>query len=373
MRPLIVDPSARGGIARYTRLLAAALQAAGADPVVLRSRALTDECSGDVITRPWLPRQRWSRPEQRAQWPSFYTGRALAWLSSVATVELAVRIDRPDVVHFQAPINRRLDAKLVRLIGRSMPVVWTAHDVLPPEQAPGDEERFARIYRTVDVVIVHNEPAAIEVERIACVKPVVVGHVPDGTAPIDRVEARRRLHLPQSERILGAIGFIRSHKGYDLLAEVWGQLRDAAPLLLVIGEVVDEDAGRVVDRLDATDRAIVRRGYATDEDIQLAVSAVDGLLLPYLTASESGLLHLAQTAGVPVIASDAPQLAASVRERRGGSVLPRDVDLWVKAVVGTLPAAPAAPAAPEVAGRAHIEVYEESKRRARSRIVRAER
>jgi glycosyltransferase involved in cell wall biosynthesis len=363
VKPLLVDPSSRGGIASYTRLLVKALGAVGVHPVVLGSRVIGD----DYVTRSWLPAQRWNRPDHAAAWPRFYAGRASGWLLSAAAVQLAFRLERPDLIHFQAPINRQLDIALLRWLRRIAPVVWTAHDVLPPEPAAGDERRFAMIYRAVDAVIVHGEAAAHDVRRIAGVEALIVDHVPSDVDRIERSEARKQLGLPVPGLILGAIGFVRSHKGYDLLADVWDALGASAPLLLVLGEAVDKDSRLIVDRLARTDRVIVRRGYASENDLQVAASAVDALLLPYVSSSESGLLHLAQGIGLPVFASDAPQLAASVRERQAGRVLPRDVGVWAKAVTGALPPRPARPPSPGAVGQAHVRVYEEALRRARAR------
>jgi glycosyltransferase involved in cell wall biosynthesis len=365
-KPLIIDPSVRGGILRYTRLLAEALCLAGVSPTVLACRSAR-EARGPYVTRSWLPKQRWRRPKHKALWFAFYAGRSFAWLASAGLVELAIRVDHPDVVHFQSPITRHFDARLLRHVRRYVPVVWTAHDVLPPEPAPADAGRFASIYQTADLVVVHGEAAAEEVKRLAGIEAVIISHVPDDTVRIERREARRRLRLPDAERILGAIGFVRQYKGYDLLVDVWQRLGDSAPLLLVMGEAVDEDARQVLERLKESPRTIVRSGYASDEDLRLAMSAIDALVLPHISASESGLLQVARAVGLPVLASDAPQLATSVRALRAGVILRRNIQDWAKAVTGTLPPPPPAPPSGEVVGRAHIEAYQEAIRRARSR------
>jgi glycosyltransferase involved in cell wall biosynthesis len=369
VKPLLVDPSVRGGIVRYTRLLAQALCVAGARPTLLACRTVRG-ADGSYAMKGWLPKQHWRRPQHMIMWPAFYAGRASAWLLSAGVVDLAIRLEHPDVVHFQSPISRHFDARLLRHVRRHVPVVWTAHDVLPPEPAPADAGRFALIYQTADLVVVHGETAAEEVKRLAGVEALIISHVPDDTVRIERSEARRRLGLPDGERILGAIGFVRGYKGYDLLVDVWQRLGDSAPLLLVVGEAIDDEARQVLERLKESARTVVRPGYASDEDLRLAVSAVDALVLPHISASESGLLHVARAAGLPVLASDAPQLAASVRALGAGVILPRDVEHWSEAVAGTLPPSPPASPSGEAVGRAHIEAYREAVRRARSRRLR---
>jgi glycosyltransferase involved in cell wall biosynthesis len=275
---------------------------------------------------------------------------------------------RPDVVHFQAPLNRRLDARLVRVLRRLAPVVWTAHDVLPFERTAEDADRFAAIYRAADLVLVHRPGAAEEVRSLAGVEPLVVEHVvAEPLVRASREEARSRLGLPTDGRLLAALGFVREYKGYDLLAETWERLGEEAPLLLVMGEVVSAGEDRVrepLERLERSGRAVLRLEYASDADLQLAIAASDAVLLPYTVSSESGLLHQARALGVPVLSSDTPQLAAAVEAASAGRVLPRDAAAWAAAVTEPLPAAPPAPPSLAAAGRAHAEAYQEARRRA---------
>jgi glycosyltransferase involved in cell wall biosynthesis len=363
MRVLLVDPSSHGGIALYTALVSRALVAAGAEPIVLASRELpSDEQPYEV--RRLLPRLRWGRPARAGL--GFYLGRAAGWLGSALVVETLALARRPRAIHFQAPINRRLDAKLVRAARRVAPVVWTAHDVLPFDRTDEDAERFAAIYRAADLVVVHSEAAAAEVRDLAGVEAHVVDHVaPVPIVQVDRAEARRRLELPAEGRILGALGFVRRYKRYGLLADVWERLGERAPLLLVLGEVMDESERRALERLEGTGRAVVRPAYVSDEELQLAVIASDAVVLPYETASESGLLHQARALGVPVLASDAPQLATAVQVTGAGRVVAEGVAAWAAAVTELLPASPSPPPAPEETGRAHLEAYELARERRR--------
>ena len=173
-----------------------------------------------------------------------------------------------------------------------------------------------------------------------------------------REDARRALGLPAGARILSALGFVRGYKGYSLVADVWDALGNDAPILFLLGEPDGTSGSRdVLARIARNPRAIVRAGYATEEELHLAVAASDALLLPYVTSSDSGLLHLARAHGVPVIASDAPQLAAAVRASGAGVVLPREVGAWKEAVQGALPAAPRPGPPLSATAKSHLAVY----------------
>jgi glycosyltransferase involved in cell wall biosynthesis len=356
MRVLVVDPSSRGGIPAYTMLLARSLSAAGADVAILGSREL-EPTGGEVRLVRRLPADRWGRPRHAG--PAFYLRRARTWIRSALVIRSEIARERPDVVHFQMPVNRRLDALLLRRLARREALVWTAHDVLPFERSERDRRRFGSIYRAVDRVIVHTPAAAGELRALAGVDPVVIEHPVPSPTRTPRAEARRRLGLALEGRLLCALGFIRSYKGYGLLAEVWERLGERAPRLLVMGELFDERERPVLERLARHRQVEIRLGYAGDADLQLAACAADALLLPYASASDSGFVHLARALGVPVLASDAPQLASSVSATRAGAVIARDADSWARAVVAELPEPPPPPPPPEAVGASHLALYDD--------------
>jgi hypothetical protein len=124
IRVLLVDPSKRGGIAACTALLARALRESGVCVEILGSRELSSESDLEVVRL--LPADVWGKPAGAGL--GFYLGRLHARLLSSALIIRHVKRTRPDIVHFQAPINRRLDSLLLRWLRSVTHVVWTAHD-----------------------------------------------------------------------------------------------------------------------------------------------------------------------------------------------------------------------------------------------------
>lgn len=362
LRVLLVDPSAKGGIAVYSERVAEAVAAAGADVVLVGSANRTKPLVG-VERRSVLPDQRWGRPP--GEGPLLFYCRRLSYYLRVHRAVLhAVRDVRPDVLHLQAEVVRTLDRHLVRQLRRRCPVVLTAHDVEP---LTGEALRTGWL-EAADLVLVHSAAAAAVLASHGVVSRIVE-HVPAAPAQAGgRAAGRRLLGLPEQGRLLVAAGFVRPYKGYPLLLDTWRLLGEKAPLLLVVGEAWGEQESALLDALAALPNTDVRRGYASDELLFAAVAAADAMLLPHEVASESGLLHLARALGTPVLASPLPQLAESVHATGAGVLVPRTAPDWARAVTGPLPPSPTPPPAAVEVGRAHLAHYERA-RKSGARLV----
>ncbi len=175
-------------------------------------------------------------------------------------------------------------------------------------------------------------------------------------------EARSRLGLPAAGRLLCALGFIRSYKGYGLLAES-GNCSAGGASVTVMGELMAEEEQPVVDRLGASDQVIFGSGMP-GRGTRLRC-ATDALLLPYEEASDSGRFTL-PSGRVPVIYSDAPQLAASVSATGAGIIVPRNAGAWAAAVTAPLPSPPTMPPPNVEIGAKHLDVYAQAIRARRS-------
>ncbi|MBV8096738.1 MAG: glycosyltransferase [Acetobacteraceae bacterium] len=273
-------------------------------------------------------------------------------------VVVAVIALRPKIVHVQHPIHPRLDPWLLRILTRLVPVVWTAHDILPHDPSRNAVERARRLYNLPQRVLVHSVPAAQAMEHIAGVSPQVIRHpVRQLNFVPDRESARRKLGVDPHRRLAVAVGFIRAYKGYGLIADTWDVLGHNAPDLLILGELVDESEREVICRLQAHPRVDVRLGYASDEEVIAAIAAADIVLLPHKSGSDSGSLHMARAVATPVLSSDMAQLADSVSATGAGRVLPRDPAQWAEVLTGDLPTCSSKPPPPAAVGEEHLSAY----------------
>lgn len=150
----------------------------------------------------------------------------------------------------------------------------------------------------------------------------------------ERKEARTKLHLPQDKKMLLFFGFIRDYKGLDLLINALQQL-DASYELIIAGEVYGDFTSyhEQIERLGLTKRVHLHTRYISDDEVPLFFSAADVCVLPYKTATQSGITSIAYHFELPVIATDVGGLKEYILHQKTGLIVDRpDAQLIAEAI-----------------------------------------
>ena len=130
---------------------------------------------------------------------------------------------------------------------------------------------------------------------------------------IDQQQAQTRLGL-EGDVIL-FFGFIRPYKGLRYLLEAMPRvLRTQKCTLLVAGESwgEKEEYLQLIDELGIKGHVLWKEGYIPQEQVSEIFSASDLVVLPYTSATGSGVVKLAYSYHRPVIVSDVGSLPAAV-------------------------------------------------------------
>jgi glycosyltransferase involved in cell wall biosynthesis len=98
--------------------------------------------------------------------------------------------------------------------------------------------------------------------------------------------------------------------------------RRPAATLVVAGDFYEDPAPYRALATKAGDSVRLREGYQSDEDVEALFRAADVVVLPYRSATQSGVTHVAYALGVPVITTDVGGLAETVRPGETGLVVP---------------------------------------------------
>ena len=136
-------------------------------------------------------------------------------------------------------------------------------------------------------------------------------------------EAKRKLDL-EGKRVLLFFGFIREYKGLDVLLEAVESLPEEDNYhLLVVGEFYEDRAKyqASLDRLTASGRLTLVDRYVANEEVPLYFSAADLLMVPYLTATQSGVIQIGYAFETPVVATKVGGIPEVVRDGETGYLI----------------------------------------------------
>ncbi len=138
--------------------------------------------------------------------------------------------------------------------------------------------------------------------------------------------ARNEFHLHETDKVLLFFGYIRHYKGLDILMEALALLlrEDASYRLLVAGESYEEEAQyhQLMDRLGIRDQVRFKNEFIPNERVARYFEASDVVVLPYRSATQSGILNMAYGFEKPVVITDVGGLGEFVDEGKTGIVVP---------------------------------------------------
>lgn len=137
----------------------------------------------------------------------------------------------------------------------------------------------------------------------------------------DRKTACETLNLHPDKKTLLFFGLIRDYKGLDLLIDAMAST-DESYQLIIAGESYG-DFGKyrqIIDVSPAKNRIQVRNRYIADEEVPILFSAADALILPYKSATQSGVIPIAYHFEVPVLATDVGGLKETIEQAGTGLI-----------------------------------------------------
>jgi glycosyltransferase involved in cell wall biosynthesis len=234
---------------------------------------------------------------------------------------------------------------LLRHLGRRVKVIAILDNVVPHERWPLGRTITRLGLGQMDAFIPQSKAVENELHGILPrVRPAQVRLVPhptyDFTAepPPDRDAARRDLGIAES-RVGLFFGFIKPYKGLMVLLEALPHvLAELGPdfRLLVVGDFYEdsEPYRRRIAELGIADRMTLMAGYVEDADIPRYFIAADVVILPYLSATQSGIVQIAYRYDRPVVTTNVGGLPEFVDEGSTGFMVPPgDPQALARAVV----------------------------------------
>lgn len=222
-------------------------------------------------------------------------------------------------------------------------VVFTAHNVNIGKR-DGTDSWLNRAtlkfqYQLCDHIFVHTQKMREELLADFSIPPERVTVIPLGInnavpmTALTTAAARERLKLGANDKVILFFGQIAPYKGLEFLVDAFAQLirRDENYRLIVVGrpkgeKIYWENLQQKMASCGAADKISQRIEFIPDADTELYFKAADVLVLPYTHIFQSGVLFLAYSFGLPVIAADVGSLKEEIITGKTGFVFPaRDV------------------------------------------------
>ena len=204
-------------------------------------------------------------------------------------------------------------------------VVAIADNIIPHEPHFFDAPLTKWFLKGVDGVVTLSDSVASELAALAPGKPCQVIPHPVYShfgEPVSREAAEEALGIPHGGKTLLFFGLIRKYKGLDILLRAFGTLPQEYRLLIAGEPYGDFSEYRaLIDGSPAKDRILLFDRYIPDSEVKTFFCASDAVVLPYRSATQSGVNALALHFEVPMIVTDTGSLRATVEGAGTGLVV----------------------------------------------------
>ena len=250
---------------------------------------------------------------------------------------------KPDLVIFQwwhpyfAPCYRSLLRKL-----KGVKTLFICHNVFPHERFLLDRALTKMVLKRGDFFITHSKTDAADLRSIRKDAAICEAVHPTYDAfqfqNLTQKQARQKLGLGEQGQVLLFFGFVREYKGLKHLIAALPEITQRLPgaHLLIVGdfgkdkqEYLDLIAQNKVEQFLS-----IYDGYIPDQEVEQYFAASDLVVLPYESATQSGIVQIAYGFERPVVATNVGGLPDVVlHEKTGYLVPPKDSKALADAVV----------------------------------------
>lgn len=258
---------------------------------------------------------------------------------------------RPDIVHI-ASSGIGLLALIKALRARGVKVVYTVHDPIAHEELTTRWGGWVRKYqyrfqipramRLCTKVHVHSSSHIEILKRLYGAEIgsniYIVAHgggLTKRVAEGDVVPPELMDELPSSLLTVLFFGRIEAYKGLEyLIRAVYLMEQQGKRVNLVIA-----GAGRIEATLlqRLTSNVILINRFIHDEEIKYIFNKTDVVVLPYLSATQSGVIPMAYSFGKPVVATDVGTLSEfTLNDKTGMLVAPQNSEALAEALTRML-------------------------------------
>jgi glycosyltransferase involved in cell wall biosynthesis len=245
------------------------------------------------------------------------------------------------VIHYWMPFFAPALRKIAILLKKKndIKIIAICHNLTPHEKH-GFNQLFTKMFlNKIDRFVVMSESVKSDLIKIIPnaeyrLTPHPIYNIFGNT--IDRNIARQILGI-KTKNVILYFGLIREYKGLDILLnsipKIKQELKDF--IVIIAGECYEktEKYYDIIEKLQILESVDLKLKFIPDNEVSEYFSATDVVVLPYRTATQSGITQIAYNFDRPVIVSDVGGLAEIVLNGKTGYVVKPDSNEFAKAIV----------------------------------------
>lgn len=210
-------------------------------------------------------------------------------------------------------------------LNKKIKIVSLVHNAISHERTLLEKPLAKFFLNRCDAFIVMSEP--VEQDLLSLKKNAnillqphpIYDHYAERT---DKESACNRLGIKSGKKNLLFFGLIRDYKGLDILIEAMSELDDSYQLI-ISGESYGSFSkyAELIEKSPLKDNIVVFEQYIPDDMVTTLFSAADALVLPYRSATQSGVVALAYQLELPMIATNVGALGSTIESSGTGIVV----------------------------------------------------
>lgn len=309
------------------------------DYVVELINAMSDHCEAHVIL---AKSDEWIQSILKPNVAVFKSGAppvsSLINLASLSKMAWYIQSVKPDVIHVQSGAIWELG---LTHIFPHIPFVVTIHDVLkhPSRNKKQWCGQFSQDYLgdRADAIIVHGEHLReLAIQRYGDGKQTNhIYSIPHGV--ISRYgQGEARTDITDHGHVL-LFGGLDEWKGVEYFVQAEPYIRECLPMVKMCIAGHSSDPNYYRSLVASTPAIELRLGFQSPDEVRSLFQRADVLALPYIEASQSGVLQLGFAFSVPPVVTSVGGLVDVIRNEQNGLVVrPREPQQLAKAVVRLL-------------------------------------
>lgn len=242
-----------------------------------------------------------------------------------------IKKQKPDfiIIRYWLPFMSPALSSIARKVRKAgIKVIAITDNVIPHEKRPGDHALTKYFINSCDAFIAMSRTVVDDLKKFTSSKPVTFSPHPVydifGNS-ISKEEARRKLGISITQKVILFFGFIRPYKGLDLLLKAMAvdEVRKLNLMLIVAGEFYGDEKlyKDMVLEFNINDNVSFHSAYIPKEEVKNYFCAADLVVQPYKSATQSGITQIAYHFGRPMLVTNVGGLSEIVPDGKVGYVV----------------------------------------------------